>query len=608
MRKSHRTWSEHLAPSGNRRGRSRFKRWVKRTGNFVLGLFGARPAVKRDWEYVPSAADRAVSTGMLIVAIYLPQYAGKPWSAAVHAAERRMAKQYGIRAFCYCLTDPRTERQLLRDAREAAPEFAFCLCVSITTPVLDILEETLQSANYLRLAGRAVLLVRNTSIDPEFGATVDRWRNSCRDLGLGELLVVAVGASNQQPNNRVRDAVIDWIADLASSPKPRAEEARAPHYSELVRGSMELTNSSVPSFQLVRCRVGKEGASRRLVNLSPATFQEWFENACRSALKQHGSCTRGVVFVDAWNGPPERGALTPNARYGYAYLNAISKALRAVASEAQPRDPSVAVIVHSFYDDIWREISDHLATWTVPFRLYVSLPEDRYEAASRSIRRDYPTAVTIPAPNRGRDIAAFLALAKKADDDGIEIICKVHTKRSAHRSNGEEWRHDLFAKVLGTGGYPQLIISALRDNPAIGLIIPQGHAISGRHFWGANEQRVLDLAEKIGYQRPLGNFAFPAGSMFWMRTDALRPILDLGLSFSDFEEEAGQYDGTLAHAVERLLPIAARIRGYRTVDTRVIGWKAANGKLRSDLELAVMREPVTDYPFAPTQRSKHDEH
>jgi lipopolysaccharide biosynthesis protein len=238
----------------------------------------------------------------------------------------------------------------------------------------------------------------------------------------------------------------------------------------------------------------------------------------------------------------------------------------------------------------------------------VSLPEDRYEAASQSIRRDYPTAVTIPVPNRGRDIGPFLALAKKVDNDGIEIICKVHTKRSAHRSNGEEWRRDLFEKVLGTGSYPQLIISALRDNPAIGLIIPQGHAISVRHFWGANEQRVLDLAEKIGYQRPLSNFAFPAGSMFWMRTDALRPILDLGLSFGDFEEEAGQYDGTLAHAVERLLPIAARIRGYRTVDTRVLGWKAANGQLRSDLELAVMREPLTDYPFVPTQRSKRDEH
>ena len=573
MSKVHPRSFEHLVSQGERWERSRFKRWVKRTSNFVLELLVARPAVKRDWEYVPTAADRVVSSEMLIVAIYLPQYAGKSWSAAVHASEREMAKQYGIRAFCYCLSGSGVERRLLRDAREAAPEFAFCLCVSPTTPVLNVLEETLQSANYLRLAGRAVVLVRDVSIDPEFAAVVDRWRNSCRNLGLGELLVVATGVSDQQPTNHVIDAVIDWLPDLASSSKPRAEEARAPHYSKLVRGSAELTNSSVPSFQLVRCRVGKEGTRRRLVNLSPAIFQEWFENACRSASKRHGCCTKGVVFVDAWNGPPERAALTPNERYGYAYLNAISKALRAVASNAQPRDPSVAVIVHYFYDDIWREISGHLATWTVPFRLYVSLPEERYEAASRSIRHDYPTAVTIPVPNRGRDIAPFLALAKKADDDGIEIVCKVHTKRSAHRSNGEEWRRDLFEKVLGTGSYPQSIISALRDNPAIGLLIPQDHAISASHFWGANEQRVLDLAEKIGYQRPLGNFVFPAGSMFWMRIDALRPILDLGLSASNFEEEAGQYDGMLAHAIERLFPIAARIRGYRTVDTRVVGWK-----------------------------------
>ncbi|MEQ9448872.1 MAG: rhamnan synthesis F family protein, partial [Rhodospirillaceae bacterium] len=44
---------------------------------------------------------------------------------------------------------------------------------------------------------------------------------------------------------------------------------------------------------------------------------------------------------------------------------------------------------------------------------------------------------------------------------------------------------------------------------------------------------------------------FPSGSMFWARSAALYPLLDLDLEFSDFDEEKDQIDGTLAHVIER---------------------------------------------------------
>jgi lipopolysaccharide biosynthesis protein len=50
--------------------------------------------------------------------------------------------------------------------------------------------------------------------------------------------------------------------------------------------------------------------------------------------------------------------------------------------------------------------------------------------------------------------------------------------------------------------------------------------------------------------------------MFWARSAALRPLLNLALSFNDFPQETGQIDGTLAHAIERLYLLACERAGF----------------------------------------------
>jgi len=55
--------------------------------------------------------------------------------------------------------------------------------------------------------------------------------------------------------------------------------------------------------------------------------------------------------------------------------------------------------------------------------------------------------------------------------------------------------------------------------------------------------------------------------MFWFRPAALAGLLDLELADADFEPEAGQVDGTMAHAMERFLGLLVRSNGFWLADT-----------------------------------------
>ena len=51
--------------------------------------------------------------------------------------------------------------------------------------------------------------------------------------------------------------------------------------------------------------------------------------------------------------------------------------------------------------------------------------------------------------------------------------------------------------------------------------------------------------------------------MSWARSAALRPLLDLGLTFDDFPDEKSQTNGTMAHAIERLFLFVCERAGFK---------------------------------------------
>lgn len=74
----------------------------------------------------------------------------------------------------------------------------------------------------------------------------------------------------------------------------------------------------------------------------------------------------------------------------------------------------------------------------------------------------------------------------------------------------------------------------------------------------------------LAYRLPMAfdpdELAFPAGSMFWCRPWLLERISDLDINIDHFEPEAGHYDATTAHALERLVGIYSQVGGMDIVE------------------------------------------
>ena len=78
------------------------------------------------------------------------------------------------------------------------------------------------------------------------------------------------------------------------------------------------------------------------------------------------------------------------------------------------------------------------------------------------------------------------------------------------------------------------------------------------------------LARKISWVEPLSPFFnIPIDSMFSGRT--IVPLLRFCLKWEDYPKEPTPFDGTILHAIERLLPFAAHAAGFRYATASVPG-------------------------------------
>ena len=222
-----------------------------------------------------------------------------------------------------------------------------------------------------------------------------------------------------------------------------------------------------------------------------------------------------------------------------------------------------AVLAHVYYPDLWPEFAARLRGVAVDHDLFVTLTWRGDETAELAddIRIAFPHAQVFCMPNRGRDIAPFVALVNAGAFTGYEAVCKIHTKKSPHRQDGATWRRALIDGVLPENDVLKSRLDAFMDDPDAALWVADGQCFKTADWWGSNQAKTEALLRRVELENVAQAAAFPAGSIYWIKPLMLGMIRALKLETPLFEPEQGQIDGTLAHAFERALGGLAHAAG-----------------------------------------------
>lgn len=304
--------------------------------------------------------------------------------------QAELARHYGLQGFCFHYYWFGGRRLLERPLEQwlANPDidFPFCICWANEnwsrrwdgmdqdiligqnhSPEDDIafitaLEPLLRDRRYIRLDGKPLIVLYRPSLLPDAQATQQRWREHCRKVGIGEIVLAMVQFDVEDPRVFGFDVAIEFPPHkLARGLDPINERLQVvnPEYAGYVvdygavierareheGGDYEMIRGVFPSWDN---EARKPGRGYTFANATPERFREWLELAIDYAQRRPVVGEK-VVFINAWNEWAEGAYLEPDRRYGYAYLDQTRAALQGERAQSSPwkvKGRKVAIISH----------------------------------------------------------------------------------------------------------------------------------------------------------------------------------------------------------------------------------------------------------------------
>ena len=438
-----------------------------------------------------------------------------------------------------------------------------------------------RDSRYIRINSKPLLLIYRPSLFPDIKKTVLIWKKWCKENGLGDLYICLTDSfENINPESIDFDASVQFVPNTLPL--------------ESMEGSLQVTNPNFkggivsyddavevikkytkPEFKKFRgiCPAWdntprRQDTSYIVHNSTPEKYKNWLKIIIEDTFENFQEEER-FIFINAWNEWAEGAHLEPDRKYGYAYLDATYamlselqeekvKSIEKINKKFKKRNKSFFVI-HAYYFDVWDEFEQYITLKKDKFDFFISVPSNITITDINKLA-NYNCIIKIVA-NVNRDLGPFLDFYNLLTD--YDFGCKISLKKSSTEIVGDIWREQIFEELLSDHAIKN--IYDLFQDKSTGMIIPESFLLDFKYNIASNQNEIIKLCNDFSIPFPQSKTSFSAGTMFWFRPKAMHQLRDFEIK--NYYEPVKQ-DGTLLHAIERILGYLCEANGYITRSTK----------------------------------------
>ena len=406
------------------------------------------------------------------------------------------------------------------------------------------------------------------------------WREKAREYKIGDIYIL-INLNNYNIENITGINLLDAAYDFPPFDGERFNitNSSSQAYTSLIYHNKNFT---AQNFTIFRGSM-LEWDDSPLNGINGTIFEEYSPekfymlNRLLFNWTQENNNSSKFVFINSWNEWSKGSYLEPDQRYGYASINALSKALFNINFRDNKYNLSdlinstkVAIQAHIFYFDLVDEIIKKTNNIPVKFDLYITTVTNYKKIYIERFIKGKTKASKyeiIVVRNKGRDVLPLLIQFKNVVKN-YKYLCHIHTKKSKHNKFYSTWRQYLYNNLLGNEETVSEILTEFENNEKLGFILPESYnniiIYHGKQLNPINKNNINFLLNitfpSKKYQ--VGKIMdFPIGNMFWSRVSAIHQIFEINIS-NKFPEEKWQTDCTIMHAIERFWLFLVKINGY----------------------------------------------